>query len=62
MNDQTIEWLKENDPDYFNRNKLEYAYLSKRQEQSRQKKEKPASCIKNPTLHENLGLPFKQPE
>ncbi len=54
--DKANEWLKANDPEYGNRNKLEYAYLTGRQFGRRCDKEIPMSCLDTYIAQSRTGM------
>lgn len=57
---RTEEWLKTNDPDYNNRDKLEYPYLVGKQIGRRFDKEVPASCLDTYLAQEWTGMDGEQ--
>ena len=55
--DEAGRWLKENDPEYCNKEKLEYAYFSEELMRKKCKKEIPVSCIYNGEVKRLMDLP-----
>lgn len=47
LEEMTIQFLKEHDPNYYHKKRTTYSYLSKRQVQIRKSKEIPISNLSN---------------
>lgn len=58
--DRAGKWLKKNDPNFSNRDKLKYPYLTGRQIRERTDREIPASCLDTYLVQEWTGMDGEQ--